>query len=100
MLRALEIKADKVDDDVRIERGDALSERACRLFANPVDFHVPDIRPRVVRVIRLANAATRRNYFVSGFHQARNEVAADVTSRADYDDSDGYCRRAASKVAV
>jgi hypothetical protein len=87
MLRALEREADKVDDDIRLDCGDAHPERAGRLLVNPVDLEALHTRPRVVRHIRLPRAATGDYHFMPGFDEARDQKGADVASRADYDDA-------------
>jgi hypothetical protein len=89
MLRALDGKANEVDDDVWAETGNTFAKGARRFFSGAVDVHSLDSSPRGIGLVRLADSATRDNYLVSRGDESRNEVGADMASAADDDDFDG-----------
>jgi len=89
MLGTLDSEADQVDHDVGLDCGNALAKRARGFFVNAVDRQSLDVRPRVVRRIWFPRAAAGGHDFMSSGDEARNEIGADVPSRAEYDDADG-----------
>ena len=87
MARAFGCETDEIDHDVRIERGNALTEGPGALFCDAVDFDPLDIGPGVVSLVRFSFPATGRDYLMSGCDEARNQKGANVTGCADDDDA-------------
>jgi hypothetical protein len=88
MLRALDRKANEIDDDVGAEIRDAFAENAGCLLCRAIDPDSLDLTPRGVGLIRLPCSATGDDYLVPRDDESRNEIGADVTGAANDDDSD------------
>jgi hypothetical protein len=67
--------------------GDPVAERPGRVLGLPVDRDPLDRPPFRRRPVRLAFAPAQRHDLVSGPHQARDEIGADVAGGSDDDDA-------------
>ena len=89
MLRTLQCEANQVDDDIRTESCNGVSESARGFLCGAVDRQPLYFSPRGMRLIGLTSPATRSDYLVSGRDEPRDQKGADVTGGADDDDSNG-----------
>jgi hypothetical protein len=88
VLRALDRKANEIDDDVGAEARNAFAENAGCLLCRAIDLNSLDLAPGGVTLIGLSRSAARDNYLVPREDESRNEIGADVTGAANDDDSD------------
>src|SRR5262245_8557581 len=83
LARTVEREADHVDDHIRLQLADALSERAIGFGALALQPDLRDRAPGAVWLIGLALAAADGDDFVAGRDHARHQVGAHVAAAAD-----------------
>ncbi len=81
--RALQCKADHVDDDVGLQVGDLRAKGAGRVSRLAVDDHSLDGRPGAVGLIGLALAPADVDDFEAGANQPRDQVCPHMAAPAD-----------------
>ena len=87
LLRRRRSETEHVDDGVGTQLGDPVAEPPGRVLSLPIDRDPPDRPPFRRRPVRLAFAPAHCHDFVSGSHQAGDEVGTDVPGGSDDKDA-------------
>ena len=83
LLGAFETVTGQIDYDVRLKRGDLLSEGSARFLRLPVQYDLRDLAPRVIRLVRFPLTAAHAGHAMPGLRQTRREVGPDVAGSSD-----------------
>ena len=87
LLRARGSKANKINNCIGAERGDARAECAGSILRGPVDLDAFYCVPCRMRYIRRARSTAGDDYLVTRVNQSRDEECADMTGSSNDDNS-------------